>query len=156
MSGIHLRGDWRKLNPMAKKLGDTSDYFKNELIAELAEEVREALVDVVSSHPDPDNADSTVNRKGFNAPMEETGTLTNNSDAIVATPLEEGRKVGYIIEGNPNMMHRRTGVPYSDIIAINSLGGGSTPSRDLLDIAYDRKREEIKRHCIMKVKEHWR
>lgn len=153
MNTIQLRGDWRKLNHIAKKLGDTSDFAKNELIAELAEEVRESVHEVVNSSPPPRNAESTIVRKGFDNPMYETGGFMED-DSIIAQPFLEGRKISYIIKGNPYMTHERSDETYDDILAINSLGGGNVPSRDIFDIAYDRKREEIRRTCIMKLKEH--
>lgn len=155
MSAIHLRGDWRKLNHIARKLGDTSDYCKNELIQELAEDVKQTLYEVVNSSPNPRNTDSTVRRKGFNNPMFETGGF-QEGDSIVATPYREGRKVSYCVQGNPNKIHDRTGESYDDIVSINSEGGENTPSRDLLEIAYDLKRDDIRNKCIVRVREHWR
>lgn len=155
MNNITLRGDWRKLNPIAKKLGDTSDYFKNELMSELAEEVRTALHEVVNSLPPPSNASSTVERKGFNAPLYETGGMEDD-ESVVATPYIEGRKVSYIIQGNSEILHSRTGTSYEDILGINEEGGGNVPGRFAIEIAYDRKSEDIKRLCINRLREYWR
>lgn len=155
MSGIQLKGDWRKLNHIAKNLGDTSDNFKNELIADLAEGVRQSLYQVVNSSPPPRNADSTVKNKGFDNPMMETGGFMDD-DSIVATPYQDGKKVGYIVQGNPNMNHERSDTTYDEIVLINSEGGGNVPGRDLLEIAFDMNRGEIERKCLTRIAELWR
>lgn len=155
MSGIQLKGDWRKLNHIAKRLGDCTDEFKNELITELAEDVRQSLHEVINSSPPPANAERTIQNKGFDTPMMETGHFMDDN-SVVASPYIDGKKIGYIIQGNPEMNHERSEVSYDELVVINTEGGGNTPGRDLLDIAFDRKRSEIEHKCLTRIVELWR
>lgn len=145
-SGVVLRGDWRKLNSKFNRMARGAETFLDETLSELADEVKEKLHEVVNSSPAPSNTPLTVAKKGFDAPLMETGGMMG--DSIVAERTFVNGNRAYVVKGNPNMTHPRSGTSYEDIIAIAENGGGTVPARHVLSITYDQLKPQLEATII--------
>lgn len=151
---IELRGDWRKLRHKFDRLSDLGQYMADQAIREIAEDVREALHEEVNSSPPPPNAPSTEKRKGHNIPLLETGGFTED-DSIVVEEMDAGDRTAYFVKGNPNKSHERSGENYETILGILNEGTPTIPSRPVIDITYDRMKNEIEALAIKKAKDYY-
>lgn len=151
---IELRGDWRKLRYKFDRLSDLGQYMADQAIREIAEDVREALHEGVNSSPPPPNAPSTEKRKGHNIPLLETGGFMEE-DSIIVEEMDAGDRTAYIIKGNPTKTHERSGESYETILGILNEGTPTIPSRPVIDITYDRMKNEIEALAIKKAKDYY-
>jgi hypothetical protein len=153
-NNIRLVGDWRKLRHKFDRLSDLGQYMADQAIRELAEDVREALHEEVNSSPPPPNAPSTEKRKGHNIPLLETGGFMEE-DSIIVEEMDAGDRTAYIIKGNPTKTHERSGESYETILGILNEGTPTIPSRPVIDITYDRMKNEIEALAIKKAKDYY-
>ena len=153
-NNIRLVGDWRKLRHKFDRLSDLGQYMADQAIRELAEDVRKALHEEVNSSPPPPNAPSTEKRKGHNTPFLETGGFMEE-DSIIVEEMGAGDRTAYIIKGNPTKTHERSGESYETILGILNEGTSTIPSRPVIDITYDRMKNEIEALTIKKVKDYY-
>ncbi len=151
---IELRGDWRKLRYKFDRLSDLGQYMADQAIREIAEDVREALHEEVNSSPPPPNAPSTEKRKGHNTPFLETGGFMDD-DSIIVEEMDAGDRTAYIVKGNPTKTHERSGESYETILGILNVGTSTIPSRPVIDITYDRMKNEIEALAIKKAKDYY-
>jgi hypothetical protein len=149
-SGIALTGDWRKLRHKFERYTEVGEMFADEALYDCAELVRETLHQVVNSRPSPKNEESTIKRKGFDASLAETGHMKDDNSITITEQDFDGTK-GYLVGGSPTKTHDRTEETYQDIVMINSEGGGNVPARDMLNIAYDRCRDDIEKLARSKI-----
>lgn len=149
-NGVTLTGDWRKLRHKFDRYTSLGEMMADDALYECAELVKDTLHKVVNSEPSPSNASQTVRRKGFDAPMYETGGM-EESDSIVIDDYSNGSSKGYTVGGNPSKNHIRTGTSYEDIVVINSLGSEDIPARHMLEMAYDICQNDIERLTRKKV-----
>jgi len=153
-NNIRLVGDWRKLRHKFDRLSDLGQYMADQAIREIAEDVREALHEEVNSSPPPPNAPSTEKRKGHNTPLLETVGFMED-DSIVVEEMGAGDRTAYIVKGNPNKSHKRSGENYETILGILNEGTSTIPSRPVIDITYDRMKNEIEALAIKKAKDYY-
>ena len=151
-NNIRLVGDWRKLRHKFDRMSDLGQYMADQAIREIAEDVREALHDEVNSSPPPPNAPSTEKRKGHSTPFLETGGFMED-DSIIVEDMDMGDRTAYIVKGNPNKTHERSGENYETILGILNEGTPTIPSRPVIDITYDRKKKEIEALAIKKARD---
>ena len=151
---IELRGDWRKLRHKFDRLSDLGQYMADQAIREIAEDVREALHEEVNSSPPPPNAPSTEKRKGHNTPLLETGGFMED-DSIIVEDMDMGDRTAYIVKGNPRKTHERSGKNYETILGILNEGTPKIPSRPVIDITYDRMKNEIEALAIKKARDYY-
>ena len=152
-NNIRLVGDWRKLRHKFDRLSDLGQYMADQAIREIAEDVREALHEEVNSSPPPPNAPSTEKRKGHNTPLLETGGFMED-DAIIVEDMDMGDRTAYIVKGNPRKTHERSGKNYETILGILNEGTSTIPSRPVIDITYDRMKNEIEALAIKKARDY--
>lgn len=150
---IQLRGDWRKLRHKFDRLSDLGQHMADEALQELAELVRDTLHETVNSAPPPPNADTTVKRKGFNYPLRELGGFAQDN-SIVIDEIRESDRTTYVVKGNPHKTHERSKKTYDDVLGIVSEGGGNVPSRNVIEIAYDRRKNEVKALAVTQARKH--
>lgn len=67
-------GNWSKVFKEAIKRTGSVD----QALAILGEKVKESIQDSIRTFTDPPNAKSTIRKKGFDAPLRDTGTLLNH------------------------------------------------------------------------------
>lgn len=128
-------------------------------LAEIADRVKEELHNVINSSPSPANADSTSKRKGHSTPLLETGGMAQSDSVVVAKDNVSvaGRSYdAYIVKGNPNKTHDRTGTSYEDILGIVDRGDGNIPPREIFTITYNNMRREIESIAVREIKDYLR
>ena len=149
MNGIVLKGDWRKARRIFGNMTDLNKIYADEVIEELAHEVKDKLEEVLDSEPSPSNAPSTVRRKGFDSPLYEKGELQDDSSVIIERDIDKrSKKHVYTIKGNPNKYDSRTGLSFEDIVTLAETGGGNVPSREVLTITYNELSSKIEDICL--------
>lgn len=149
MSGIILKGDWRKARRILGNMTELNKAFANEILEDLAFEVKDKLEEVLGSEPSPSNAESTIIRKGFDASLKEKGELQNHSSVVIEKEIDaRSNKCVYTIKGNPNKYDSRTGLSFEDIVTISETGGGNVPARDVLTITYSEMEDKIEDICL--------
>lgn len=144
--GIQLQGDWRKLRHKFERHTRAGEYLAEITMGELAEFTRATLHEVVNSSPAPPNAPKTIRNKGFDNPMLELGGFMRD-DSIVVKEDKTSRETVFNVLGNPDMTHKRSKETYDQILFINSEGGGKTPNRDIIPIAFNLCEPEIKNYA---------
>lgn len=158
-NGIQLRGDWRKLRHKFDRFSTLGQHMADNALSEIAERVKEELHQVINSSPPPPNTGSTAKRKGHYTPLLESGGMAD-SDSVVVTRDSvsvAGRSYdAFVVKGNPNKTHERTGTSYEDILGIVHSGGGGIPPREIFTITYDKMRSEIEKVAIREVKDYLR
>jgi hypothetical protein len=153
---IELRGDWRKLRHKFDRLTDLGQHMADQSIQKIAERVRDVLHEEVNSSPPPPNAPSTEKRKGHNTPLLETGGMQKD-DSVIIEKQDAGDRTAYIVKGNPNKFHDRTGTSYEDILGILEWGdGGAIPPREVMTKTYNRLEHEIEALAIREVQDFMR
>lgn len=156
-NGVKLKGDWRKLRHILGKMTEGRKLLADEILQDLAEEVRQKLHEVVNSEPSPHNAKSTVEKKGFDAPLHWTsvtdGTGMIDDDSIIVEKKYDGDRYMYIIKGNPEKTNSRTGTSYEEIVTIAETGSDKIPPRSVLSITYSEMEGKIKRVCNKRLAE---
>lgn len=149
MSGIMLKGDWRKARRILGNMTELNKSFANDILVDLAFEVKDKLEEVLDSEPSPHNADSTIRRKGFDGSLREKGELQEDSSVVIEKDIEsKSNKCTYTIKGNPNKFDSRTGLSFEDIITLSETGGGKVPGRDVLTITYSEMSDKIEDICL--------
>lgn len=147
--GVTLKGDWRKARRMFGNMTELNKTFADDVIKELAYEVRDKLEEVLDSEPSPYNAESTVMRKGFDAPLKEKGELQQSSSVVVEeTYTRRDKKNTYVVKGNPHKYDSRTGLSFEDIVTLSEVGGGNIPGREVLTITYSEMKDKIENICL--------
>jgi hypothetical protein len=135
--GVRLVGDWRKLRHRLDRFSEFGEAEADRILYECAEVVKNNMLDFINSEPSPNNAESTIRRKGFDAPLYETGKFREDSDTISISDITFRGAHGYVVGGNPNMYHDRSKSSYENIVLANN------DKYDILSIAYDRSKKEI-------------
>lgn len=148
-NGVILKGDWRKARRILGNMTELNKTFADDIIKELAYEVRDKLEEVLDSEPSPTNAESTAIRKGFNAPLKEKGELQESTSVVVEEAYtKRDKKNTYIIKGNPHKYDSRTGLSFEDIVTLSEVGGGNIPGREVLTITYSEMKDKIENICL--------
>ena len=149
MSGIILKGDWRKARRILGNMTEINKAFANDIIEDLAFEVRDKLEEVLDSNPSPSNAPSTIRRKNFDASLYEKGELQEDSSIVIEKDIEsKSGKCIYTIKGNPNKYDSRTGLSFEEIVTLSETGGGNVPAREVLTITYSELSSKIEDICL--------
>lgn len=153
---IVLRGDWRKMRHKFDRLTDLGQHMADQALYNIALKVRDALHEEVNSSPPPPNTQSTAKRKGHDTPFLETGGM-QEEDSIVITKEDVSRHrqnyEAYIVKGNPDKHHERTGTSYEDILGILEFGDGKIPPREVMTKTYDRLKHEIEALAIKEIQD---
>lgn len=153
-NGIALKGDWRKLRPMANKLQQMPQEYEDDVMPLLVKETEDALKVAIDCNLPPPNADSTVKRKGFNRTLVETGNFPNaitHTEASYKDYKSRARKA-YLVTADENIHHARTNTSYKDILGIVDQGGGRVPARHLLAQSFDLVDDKLKAIAIKRFK----
>lgn len=151
-NGIVLKGDWRRARSMFGKMTEANKILADEILNEMAFEVKDKLTEVLDSSPSPANTASTEKKKGFNDPLHWKGELQEDDSVIVERKWEDNRH-RYTIKGNPDKTDERTGSSMEDIITIAEEGGAGVPPRNVLSITYSEMAHKIKGLCIKRLNE---
>lgn len=144
---IQLTGDWRKLRHAYDRLDKMDSSEARDLIRYCAEIVQQSLEEVVTGYLPPSNAQSTVNRKGFDNPMTETGAIASN---IIIKENSKGDSYGFKVQGS-STAHSRSNTPYEQVFAYNEDGGAKIPGREAMLIAYSRVSGQVQDYCIKRL-----
>lgn len=145
-TGIRLVGDWRKLRYKFERYTELGEYMADEVLYDCAEIVKDNMHKVANSEDFVRNAPETIRKKGANTPLHETFGMEDD-DSIVITSSEYNGVPMYLVQGNPEKQHIRSGTSYEDIIAINSAGSSKIPPRDVLGISYDMSKADVERYA---------
>src|SRR3712207_3553885 len=126
--GCALTGDWNKLRSFLKSGQDFVDGV-NEVLEEEANNIRDAVEQEIPFYAVP-NAQSTIERKGADAPLEESGTL--KSEGIVVNEYgsrDKGFKKYYVIQGNENLQvesgGRKHDLNYAELLELMENGASN-------------------------------
>lgn len=159
--GYVLTGDWGRLRSFLSSGQEFVDGV-NEVIKEEAEHIREEVSSEIPFSQNP-NAESTIKRKGFNAPLLESGVY--KSQGIVVNEYgsrDKGFKMYYVIQGNDQLAvesgeRDHDGLTYAGLLEIMENGssagrGGAVniPKRPVLTITFDREKSKLEREIIGK------
>lgn len=147
MARVELRGDWRKMRHAFDRMTELGREMADRMMSEVANDVRDELHKTVNSSPPPRNTESTERRKAHDTPLLETGGMQSD-DSVVVEKEDSGDRAVYIVKGNPNKTHSRTGTSYEDILGIMEKGSVDIPARHIFSITYDRKKREIEAYAI--------
>lgn len=152
-SGVVLTGDWRKLNYLAQKLECTKEEMENTVEMKAYDLQKEAIQTILDGDFLTDNSDTTLRRKGKGLlPLMESGVLASEEGIIVEVSQKSSGKSLYLIKGNPDKIHSRTGLTYEDIVVLNEEGTFEIPSRPFLTITYNRMKGNTKDAIIYQLK----
>jgi hypothetical protein len=162
---ISLTGDWRKLRRFLSSTEDVIDSINNG-IREEAERIAEAIKDEIPYYAEP-NAPSTVERKGFDAPLLEDGDFKMDG-IVVKESADENRsyKKYYVIKGDPDALVQsgdrdHDGLTFEGLLEIMENGESragrhhniNIPKRPIMTIAFDRMKNKVSQKLIMKMKD---
>lgn len=159
--GCALTGDWNKLRNFIKSGQEYID-LANDVIREEAEKIRDSVEKEIPFYRVP-NADSTIRRKGKNAPLEESGVF--KSQGIVVNEYgsrDKGYKKYFVVQGNDSLHvdtggRNHEGISYKDLLEIMENGASNTgrgsniPPRPVLTITFDRLKGQLESEIIGKV-----
>ena len=150
MASVTLKGDWRKARSTFGKMTDLNKTLADDIIKELAFEVKDKLSEVLDSSPSPKNTKSTERSKGFNDPLHWNGELQESDSVVVESEWSKDRTI-YTIKGNPSKMDSRTHKTFEDVVTISEVGGGNVPAGQVLTITYSEMKGKIERTCIKRL-----
>lgn len=153
-TGMTLTGDWRKINPMAKRMKVAPEYF-HQVVYDYAVRVQRELISSIQNYADgPENTAATVRRKGFNKPWTETGKF-GSTQGITIENVDMGKKWMHIVGPNPDATEDRTGEPLWKVLMWMEDGNEKIPSRPVFATAYDKAASELPSWLIVKAREYW-
>ena len=164
-TGYALTGDWNRLRSFLTS-GQQMVDMVNEVIEEEAHKLRDAVEDAI---PYGDaNAPMTVENKGFDAPLFETGTLASKGIVVnTYSSRDRGFKKYFVIEGNKRLTVATRGgsgehndITYADLLEImenGAVGAGKghgtfIPPRPVLSITFDRLKSTLEKTIVTKAK----
>lgn len=153
-TGMTLTGDWRKINPMMRKMKVAPEYFHN-LIYDYAVKLQQELISSIKNYSDgPENAPATVKRKGFNKPWTESGKF-GSTEGITIETTDMGKKFIHVVGPDPDATEERTGEPLWKVLAWMEDGTEKMPSRPLFAQAYDKAASELPSWLIFRARDYW-
>lgn len=131
--GIHLKGDWRKLNALARQLSALPEELEDVLYEEakkVAEFIKEGLPAEVFPLSPP-HSEKTIQRWGEHPLLYLTGDFARSIDVFVVSK-QSGRKEFFI--GTEE---------YAELAELLEYGGGHVPGRFLFTTVADLIDDEL-------------